>query len=298
MTALVKTVVSPNVKAVHIATIGYGEQHLEHRYGSSKPRLWWALTSKSWITIPINVYVIEHRDGLVLFDTGMDPAIITDPGYISSPIGRYLLPRIFRLHIDKEESLARQLANLGLSASDVCKVAVSHLHFDHVGGIADVPQAELLVSQAEWQQLDTPHPERQWILREHIKLPGAKWCPIEFKGSDDSLLAPFGGYYDVMGDMSMVLLPTPGHTPGSMSLLIRSAGMPPLLLVGDLTYELDLLLRDQTPGLGDKQQLRASFAKVRALQDAMPDLVILPSHDPAAAQALMSAMPEAAVTTS
>ena len=55
-------------------------------------------------------------------------------------------------------------------------------------------------------------------------------------GPDDALLAPFGGCYDVMEDGSMTLPPTPGHTPGSMSMLVRAADMPPLLLAGDLTY--------------------------------------------------------------
>lgn len=87
----------------------------------------------------------------------------------------------------------------------------------------------------------------------------------------------------------MTLLPTPGHTPGSMSMLVRSEGLPPLLLVGDLTYEVDLLMNDQVPGMGDAVQLRSCFAKVRALKKQLPELVILPSHDPAAADALTSA---------
>tara|TARA_R110002096_G_scaffold280294_1_gene474429 strand:- start:8179 stop:8478 length:300 start_codon:yes stop_codon:yes gene_type:complete len=87
----------------------------------------------------------------------------------------------------------------------------------------------------------------------------------------------------------MIPLPTPGHTPGSMSLLVRTYALPPLLLVADLTYELDLLMNDHVPGTGNKSQLLASFAKVRALKKQLPDLVILPSHDPAAAEALKEA---------
>ncbi|MGB5471837.1 MAG: hypothetical protein WBM64_15650 [Woeseiaceae bacterium] len=64
---------SPTIKAVHEITTGYVEQHKEHRYGSAKPLMWWVLTSRSWVRAPITAYAIEHRDGLVLFDTGMDP---------------------------------------------------------------------------------------------------------------------------------------------------------------------------------------------------------------------------------
>ncbi|MCK5622292.1 MAG: N-acyl homoserine lactonase family protein, partial [Alphaproteobacteria bacterium] len=265
--------------------------------GSRLPQLWWVITSQSWIEVPINVYVLEHRDGLVLFDAGLDPAMATDPDYVASAIGRFLLHRIFRLHIGPDDSLDKKLEGLGYAAADVRKVVISHLHFDHIGGIAQVPHAELIVSGEEWRQLSGPHPEREWILREHIELPGAKWRQIEFAPSDDPLFAPFGGCYDVMGDGSMILLPTPGHTPGSMSMLVRTGGLPPLLLVADLTYDVDSLIKDQVPGTGDAALLRSSFAKVRALKRQLLDLVILASHDPGAAETLRAATQAIVVET-
>ncbi len=271
---------------------GWAESHREHRYGSRLPQLWWVLTSRSWGRMPLLAFVIEHRDGLVLFDAGMDPATATDPNYISSPIGRFLLKRLFRFHITPEDALGNQLREQGFEPTDVQKVVVSHLHWDHIGGISDVPQAELLVSRDEWQQLSLEHPEREWILKEHIEVPGAKWHPIDFAPTNDPLLAPFGGAFDVMGDGSMILLPTPGHTPGSMSMLVRSAGQPPLLLVGDLTYQVDLLMKDQVPGIGDAGLLRSCYAKVRALKAQLPDLVILPSHDPNSSITLSALWPE------
>ena len=280
-------ITEPAVKSVRVFSTGSGEQHKEHRYGSRLPKMLWALTSRSWVDVPINVLVLEHRDGLVLFDTGLDPAITADSNYISSPVGRFFLRKVFRLHIGPEDTVTNNLDALGFATTDVRKVIFSHLHFDHIGGIKEFPQAELVVSHDEWQQLSVPHPERDWILREHIVLPGAKWKQIDFAPTDDSLFAPFGGAYDVMGDGSMTLLPTPGHTPGSMSMLVRTEGLPPLLLVGDLTYEAELLMRDQLPGVyNDKAQLTSSFANVRALKRQLPDLVILASHDPAAADAL------------
>lgn len=271
---------APAIKAVHEITTGHVEQHKEHRYGTSKPLMWWVLTSKSWVKAPITAYAIEHRDGLVLFDTGVDPALVSDPGYISSPIGRFILKKVFRFHIGPDDALDKQLEAINLKAADVSKVIVSHLHFDHIGGIAHVPQAELLVSKDEWRRLDAPNPERDWMLREHIELPGANWRPVEFVPTSDPQLAPFGVCYDCMGDGSMILLPTPGHTAGSMSLLVRSSGLPPLLFVGDLTYELEPLHNDQVPGIGDHEQLKASFAKVRDLEEALPGLIVVPSHDP------------------
>src|SRR6478609_5842995 len=70
------------VRAVSVISTGSVEIHPEHAYGSRKPLYWWLLTSRRWLPPrPINVYVIEHANGLVLFDTGQDRASVTDPSY-------------------------------------------------------------------------------------------------------------------------------------------------------------------------------------------------------------------------
>jgi N-acyl homoserine lactone hydrolase len=56
----------------------------------------------------------------------------------------------------------------------------------------------------------------------------------------------------------LVLLPTPGHTAGSVSMLIRESALPPLLLVGDVTYDVNLMGRERVPGVGDRQHLLQS----------------------------------------
>ncbi len=288
--AMTSTETDPAIQNVQVFSTGSGQQHKEHRYGSRAPKMWWALTSRSWIELPINVFVIKHRDGLVLFDTGLDPAIASDPNYVDSAIGRFFMRRVFRLTIGPDDTVAKNLNRLDLRAEDVSTVVVSHLHFDHIGGIADVPQAELLISRDEWQQLSEPHPDHDYFFREHIQLPGAKWRSIDFTPAKDRLLAPFGGCYDVMGDGTLMLLPTPGHTAGSLSMLVRAEDRPPLLLIGDLSYSVELLMGDQLPGIyADKSQLQASFAKVRNLKAQLPDLVILGSHDPATADLLQNA---------
>lgn len=270
---------APAIKAIHVLRSGTGEQHREHRLGSAMPRLWWVLTSQSWVKLPVHYFLIEHRDGAVLFDTGLDPAIVADPGYISSAIGRFLLRRIFRLHITEEDRLDKVLAAHGYSAADIRTAVISHLHFDHVGGIAHIPQAELLVGAKEWAQLAEPHPEREWILREHIDIPHAQWRPIKFEPTADPLFGDFEGVWDVAGDGAMVLLPTPGHTPGSLSMLVRRAGWQPILLVADLAYEAGLLAQGVFPGTGDKKVLKETYEKVGRLQDKLPGLTIVTAHD-------------------
>jgi N-acyl homoserine lactone hydrolase len=88
------------------------------------------------------------------------------------------------------------------------------------------------VAAAERAELARPGPEPRGFLRSHIQLPGLTWHQVSLDPATDGELAPFSRSLDVMGDGSLVLLPTPGHTAGSMSLLVRRAGRPPLLLAG------------------------------------------------------------------
>ena len=69
------------VKSVSVISTGTGEGHREHVYGTRKPALWWIFFGRQWVTLSINVFVIEHSDGVVLFDTGQDRAVVTDPNY-------------------------------------------------------------------------------------------------------------------------------------------------------------------------------------------------------------------------
>ena len=276
------------VKAVSVVSTGTVEIRPEHALGTSKPLYWWLLTSRSWLPPrPINAYVIEHAKGLLLFDTGEDRASVTDDAYFPGGLTGVLYDRLARFHIGEEETLTAQLATLGYTPADVDTAILSHLHQDHMGGLPELRGADLLVAEAEWAELSKLRPELRGFLREHIQLPGLNWHQIGLEPTHDSGLAPFSESLDVMGDGSLILLPTPGHTPGSLSLLIRRRTRSPLLLVGDLSYGADLLERRQLPGVGALRQLAQATQQVLALKQRMPDLVILPAHDPTAAQRLL-----------
>jgi glyoxylase-like metal-dependent hydrolase (beta-lactamase superfamily II) len=177
---------------------------------------------------------------------------------------------------------------------DVAKAVVSHLHQDHMGGVRDIPQAELLVSSIEWSSLHRPLAGPRGMLRNHIEVPGLKWSPVEPTPLYDPTLAAFAAGHDIFGDGSLMLLPTPGHTAGSMSMLVRRGDGPPLLLVGDLTYDVHAFEDGQTSGVGSRRRLLATRDRVLALRKNHPGLTILAAHDPAAAGLLEAATPRQA----
>jgi glyoxylase-like metal-dependent hydrolase (beta-lactamase superfamily II) len=146
-----------------------------------------------------------------------------------------------------------------------------------------------MVADAEWRAMEQPGATLNGFMRRHIDLPGVRYRRVSVAPTGDPGLAPFSSAHDLMGDGSLVLLPVPGHTPGSTALLVRRPGFAPLLMVGDLTYEAGLLLAGRIPGVGDKAGLHASSDLVRSLVDLSPDLVILPAHDPGAAERLRRA---------
>ncbi|WP_198533872.1 N-acyl homoserine lactonase family protein [Streptomyces odonnellii] len=285
------------VQRISVVSTGEVVIRPEHRAATRKPMYRWPATSRRWTEpLPINVYVVEHRDGLVLFDTGQDRASVTDPAYFpGGPVG-LIYRRLARFDIAPHQTLTAQLAAIGYDIRDVTTAVISHLHQDHIGGLRELPHAEIVVSRREWETLDEPAPEQRGLLRSHIRIPGLRWKQIVPQPINDPALAPFTTGHDLFGDGSMVLVPTPGHTPGSLSMLVRGPQHPPLLMVGDVTYDSGLLEAGHVPGVGERKRLTDTTVKINEMRRRNPGLTVLAAHDPGAASALATATATATAT--
>lgn len=221
------------------------------------------------IRVPVPCFVIVHPRGIALFDTGMHPQTQHDP------VGRLGgITKIFRVEFAAGEEVAARLAALGIDAGRVCYVVNSHLHFDHTGGNAQVPNAQLVVQRREWEAgHDADEIRRQF------------YDPSDYDHWHDVLAVD--GEHDLFGDGRVLCLPTYGHTPGHQSLRVQlDSG--PVVLTADACYLRRTLDDLHLPAVvADREAMRRSLERLRTLRDAGARIVY--GHDPEAWTAVAQA---------
>ena len=213
-------------------------------------------------TRPVNAFLVDHGDGLCLFDAGQT-ARAREPGYFPR---WYPFFRLARFELAERDEAGQQLRRLGIDPADIRWVVLSHLHTDHVGGLDALRAAEVLVSRTEWQRATGLAGRLRGYLPQHWPH-GIRPRAIDFTGP---AVGPFSASLDLAGDGRLVLVPTPGHTPGHMALLAHAEERR-FLLCGDLAHDSDELHR--------RQPRVAEFCRRHAI-------VPLAAHDPLAAAAL------------
>ena len=238
------------------------------------------VTDKShFIWVPIHAYLLEHPTaGLILFDAGICSAQVHQHSQYYSGILHLILDDDEYAQ-DPDERLSEQLKRRGFRCDDVRTVILTHLHEDHVGGIRDLPKAKVVVSQAEWDARRVKMFGFIPMFYQPSFASVEQWERVSF---DSGAFHTFDRSQDLLGDGSVRLLPTPGHTPGHLCALIEM-GEYQLLVTGDCLYTLRHLatarvqafrLNDET---GDAQV--SSIQKIAGLRRVMPGLHLLVGHD-------------------
>jgi glyoxylase-like metal-dependent hydrolase (beta-lactamase superfamily II) len=177
--------------------------------------------------VPVNAFALEHPAGVVLFDTGQTSRV-TQRGYL--PIWHPFF-RLSRFELGEQDEMASQLTTLGIAPADVRWIVLSHLHTDHVGGLPALAGPEVLVSRVEWERASGLRGRLRGYLPQHWPT-GVVPTLLDL---NRGRFGPFPGSHDVTGDGSVVIVATPGHTPGHVGLLVlRREGA--VLLSGDLEH--------------------------------------------------------------
>jgi len=224
------------------------------------------------IPIVVTALLVDHPRGRVLIDAGLPAA--------SRPGPLRLLERL----VPAYRTVPGCMRDAGIATDEVSDLVLTHMHFDHVGAVPAFRQARVLVGPGEVAT----------TRRRFAGLLGyAGAASARSHGLAEAALhawdeggADFPKAHDLFGDGAIILLPTPGHTLGSISVLIRTN--PPTLHIGDAAYTLDAL--DGGSGNGallgrpvdaDPELARQSLDRLAGLASRLGARV-LPSHDPAA----------------
>jgi N-acyl homoserine lactone hydrolase len=182
-----------------------------------------------------NCYLLHHAQGWLLWDTGVTDAIAAMPDGQAPPDPRMT-------HWRRPKTLVSELEELGVKPSEIKYLAISHTHPDHIGNVELFPHSMLLVQKAEYEW-----PSPFGVGRFKPEHPATK----------------LEGDHDVFGDGSVMLVATPGHTPGHQSLLVRLPKTGVLFLSGDAVhFKSNWENRAVPSGNTDKEKTLASMQRI------------------------------------
>jgi N-acyl homoserine lactone hydrolase len=195
-------------------------------------------------------WLIEHGNEWLLWDTGVPESALNDPK------GWSTLPKLIVYHLDK--TMTAQLAEIGLKPTDITYVAISHTHGDHIGNMELFQNSTVLMQRAEYTWISSPDGPNDNVNQ-------LKALARKLLGTPKHLRL-LDGDTDVFGDGSVTLLSTPGHTPGSQSLLVRLQHSGFIVLSGDVVHLEENFEKDAVPSLNtDKAASIASMERIKRI---------------------------------
>ncbi len=189
-------------------------------------------------------YLIRHPKGNVLFDTGIRSDFLEAEGESVNTMQVEFLPN----HVTDT-----QLATVGLAPSDIDHVVMSHLHWDHSGGLSLFRHATVYVNRRELEFAYSP-PVYQAVYYDRRDFDhGLQWKRVE-------------GEFDLFGDERIVMFPSPGHTPGHQILLVQMDGGA-VLLLSDAAFEIEKMRKRILPTIiWNPDEIVASWDYIEELE--------------------------------
>ena len=271
------------IHPIQTGTVAVRQRQLQGE-GRGPARLVRTLADRRWTApLPILAWAIEHPEGLIVVDAG-ETARAAQPGYFPAWNPYFRLG--MQLQVEAADEIGPALERLGLAPREVRRVVLTHLHTDHAGGLAHLRHGEHIVTRAELTFASGAKGRARGYVNQHWP----SWfhpAGVEFDGPP---FGPFERSLPLTRAGDVVLLPTPGHTPGHASVAVRTEGRI-VLLAGDTSYSQQLMLDDAADGVTqDPATLRRTLGLIRALAASEPT-VYLPSHDPASAARLAALEP-------
>jgi N-acyl homoserine lactone hydrolase len=210
---------------------------------------------------PVSSALIRHKQGNVLFDTGCHPSVVEHGEQRWGSLMKVMTP-VMRA----DDTLLPSLACVGVNPDDIDVVVNSHFHPDHCGCNEFFGKATVLVHAREIEAANAPGAEAAGYLR-------ADW-------DHGQTIDAVNGERDVFGDGRLVLIPLPGHTPGTMGAKVNLDSGGSFLLASDAVSLRQNLDADTVPrNTWNAEALLKSFAEIRRIEKSGTTVVC--GHDEA-----------------
>ena len=225
---------------------------------------------------PVPIFLIEHPGaGPFLVDTGLDPRLIDNAresvGAVSS--------RLYKIRMTRDQAASELVRSAGVDPAAIELIVMTHMHFDHAGGVAQFPAAKFAVSEQEWRVANDKGVMQGYYHNYYH--PEFAWSTIDYDGEEVVSFENFAKSVDLFGDGSVRLVFTPGHSMGHLSLVLRLAGGHECLLCGDAACEIATLRDTVIPTImADEHLFRSSLLELQQYLEARPGAVVIPGHDP------------------
>ncbi len=255
------------VHAVRTGWVGIKEPHW--RYSPPGflivPRIFLSRRWHEWL--PVISYVVVVPEGVVVVDSGADPAITSADYMACDPRSRFFYERNLRFRAAPAETIDRQLVDLGIAPDQVSALVITHFHADHSGRIGAFPRARVWTGRGNWPT--------------HL---GSVPCTLppglepRFPDFGDGPFGAFGASEVLLRNDDVRIVPLPGHTPGHVGVLVR-LGDRWALVAGDATFDRAETEARHVAGVStDVGEARATQERI-ARQLAGFDTLLLPAHD-------------------
>lgn len=219
--------------------------------------------------MPIYSWLIELNGQLVLVDTG-ETANIHQEGYL--PKGG-LYHKAVQTRITKEEEISHQIKALGFQLENIKAIVLTHLHGDHIGGIEHFPNADFLVSKTEYEFATS----KKGAGSGYFPKNWPSWFKPQLIEYTNQQEGEFSHSYSLPGNQQIILVPTPGHSIGHQSVIVKN-NTTTFFIGGDLTYNLQTL-KDEIPNIVLMNKTAKESVKKANQYVKSNSCIYLSSHD-------------------